>query len=417
MSQTVLGSISLGYQPLWGQQRQIAGILLFVAPNEDSHIDAEHLLSTLKASWPQQAPQLMLSVQSPTLLQDLLAHGPTDVAWIQMPHTWLADPALAQLTHQAQQRGMTLVWQGEPGQRPSAALARCFARTMVTLTPDEAGIAMRIALGHTPGHLPEPPAELNSPVTAEQIYEGVASRVLADHCLDEQGAWGLAGWPADDVLHSLHHQLLQPSHDSIIKLVAAIDDDASIEEIEHSLSEEPILAYRFLRYANSAAIDLRKEIETLRQGLMVLGYTRIRNWLLEQLPTASDEIDLVPIRSAMVLRARLMEHLLDAGEEGALSREVYMCGLFSQIDILLGEPLDTALQRLTLPERTLSALLERTGPYVPYLDIAAAMETPDTQVVGQLCQEHDLNIEDMNRALLRTLTTFQLRSDQAKPLR
>lgn len=415
MAQTVLGGISLGYQALWGPLRQLAGFQLFVASTEDSHFDAEHLLSTLRESWSQQAPQLLLSVQAPGLLADILAHGATDVAWIKVPQSWLADAAMAQRVHQAHQRGMKLVWQGEPGQQPGAALARCFARTLMALTPEEAGIAMRIALGHTPGHLSEPPAELNSPVAAGQIYEGVASRVLAHHCLDEQGAWALAGWPTDDVLHSLPHQLIQPSQPAIAKLVDAIDADASIDEIEHSLNEQPILAYRFLRYTNSIGLGLRQEIETLRQGLMVLGYTRIRHWLQAQLPTASHEVDLVPIRSAMVLRGRLMEHLMNAGAEDNLRREIYMCGMFSQIDLLLGEPLDIALQHLPLPERTLSALLKHSGPYYPYLEIAMALETPDTQATAQLCQTHELCLEDINRALLRTLTTFQLRTDQPAP--
>lgn len=407
MPQSVLGSVSLGYQLIWNQVRQLAGVQLFIAPHSDSTIDAVHLLGTLKDLWSEQAPQLIVSVQSSALFRDILSHGPTDGAWIEVQQAWLEDPELAQLVHQAQQRGMTLIWRGEPGQRPGTALSRCFARTMVTLTPEEALAGLRVSLRKHHGASPDPAHPIKSPVEPGQIYEAVASRVLAEHCLDQQGAWGVAGWPMEDVLHGYRHQLIQPSHRAIVKLIEATDADASMEAIEHTLSEEPILAYRFLRYANSAALGLRTEVESLRHGLMVLGYSLLRSWLLEQLPHASSELNLQPVRSAMVMRARLMEHLLDAGEEDNLRREIYLCGLFSQIDMLLGEPLGAALQRLPLPERTLSALLSHSGLYVPYLDLATAMESPATLATRLLCEEFSMSSEDVNRALLRTLSTAQ----------
>ena len=98
-----------------------------------------------------------------------------------------------------------------------------------------------------------------------------------------------------------------------------------------------------------------------------------------------------------------MERLLDAGEEDDLRREVYLCGLLSQIDLLLGEPLAVALQSLPLPERVSAALLEHSGPYSPYLDVARALESPRTRATHALCNTLEIGMEDLNRALLRTL--------------
>jgi c-di-GMP-related signal transduction protein len=138
----------------------------------------------------------------------------------------------------------------------------------------------------------------------------------------------------------------------------------------------------------------------------VLGYSVLRAWLLEQLPQASSDLNLQPVRTAMVTRAHLMERLLDAGEEDNLRREVYLCGLLSQIDLLLGEPLSTALQRLPLPERIQAALLQQAGPYRPYLDIATALESPRTRATQALCKAHEISLEEVNRALLRTLAAL-----------
>ncbi len=415
MAPSVLGSINLGYQLLWNQLRQLAGVQLFIGPvvgNGAVALDARHLLDALRDAWSEQSPTLLLSVSSPALLADLLDHAPIDSPWIEIDERLLAqEPALAQHVHQAHQRGLTLVWRGDSSERPSAALRACFGKSMITLSADEALTGLRVSLhqhnsaGGLAASTKHALAALRSPVEKDQIYEAVASKALIEHCLDEQSAWGVAGWPIEDVLHSYRQQMIQPSHRAIVRLVEAIDGDESMEAIEHILSEEPVLVYRFLRYANSAALGLRTSIESIRHGLMVLGYSLLRRWLLEQLTHATSDLNLHPIRTAMMVRARLMEHLLNAGDGDDLRREVYLCGLLSQIDMLLGEPLNTALQRILVPERIISAILSNSGPYAPYLEIAMALESAHTQRTRALCDAHKVEPVDVNRALLRTLSS------------
>jgi c-di-GMP-related signal transduction protein len=105
----------------------------------------------------------------------------------------------------------------------------------------------------------------------------------------------------------------------------------------------------------------------------------------------------------MVLRARFMAELLDAGESEALQRELYLCGLLSQIDLLLFEPMASALHAAPFPSRVKEAILSQDGPYWPYLDIATAVETPLLEVTQTRCATHGFDLEDVNLALLRTL--------------
>ena len=385
MAATLLGNISLGYQFLWNRLRQPAAVQLFVDADAEIPVDARHLLAALTELWVDQAPTLLLSIQSTPLLLDLLDRGDADAPWVQVPHVWLSDPALRRRLQPAWSRGLKMVWCGEPGEQPDAELASCFHKRMISLAEGQ--------------------ASLKSPVEAGQIYEAVASRALAEQCLDQQDAWALAGWPTQDVLRGYQQGLIQPAQHAITRLIQAIDADASLEVIEHALSEEPVLAYRFLRHVNSAGLGLRSEIESIWRGLMVLGFSALKVWLLEQLPRASKDLNLQPVRTAVVTRAHVLERLLDAGEEDDLRREVYLCGLLSQIDLLLGEPLATALQHLPLPERIQAGLLHQAGPYSPYLDIAAALESPRTRATHALCNSHQISMEDVNRALLRTLAS------------
>ena len=401
MVQSVLGSLILGYRPLWNRARQLAGIQLYAHGDAAAVVDGAHLLRTVQELWSASSPPLLISAQTRQLLCELLAHAPDDSPWIEVRGDWLSDSAIWARVKAAHQRGLRLVWRGDTGELPDAEMARCFDNSLLTLRPEDAVAALQTAPPRT-GANPSA-ARAGSPLLAGQMYENIASRALMEHCLDRSHALALAGWPSEDVLHSLRHHPQQPSHAVIFKLMKAIDAELSLETFEHILGEDPLLAYRFMVYTNSAALGLRTGIDSLRRGLVMMGYSSIKRWLSDQLPHGGTDPNMQPIRDAMVIRAELTAQLLDAGVENDLRREIYLCGLFSQLDTLMGEGLGTLLRRLPLSERIYDAIVLRTGPYASGLQMACALETDDASAIRQLCETHAMDLEDVNRALLRVL--------------
>ena len=73
------------------------------------------------------------------------------------------------------------------------------------------------------------------------------------------------------------------------------------------------------------------------------------------------------------------------------------------IGFVLFEPLGTALHRLPLPGRVASAILGNTGPYAPWLQVASALESGSTRVIREVCKAHNIEADEVNRALLRAL--------------
>lgn len=406
MVQSVLGRLTLGYRPLWSRARKLAGIQLYVHSDASAMVDTAHLLRTLQELWSASSPPVLLSPQNHQLLCDMLENAPRGAPWIEVRGTWLADSAVYTRVKAAHQRGLKLIWRGELGRLPEPEVAQCFDNSLLTLRPEDAVAALK-AQSPRPG-APAQPTRAASPVLDGQMYENIQSRALMEHCLDQHNALALAGWPTEDVLYSLRHQPQQPSHAVIFKLMKAIDAEQSLETFEDILGEDPILAYRFMVYTNSAALGLRTGIDSLRRGLVMMGYGSIGRWLSDQLPHASNEPNMQPVRESMVMRARLMAQLLDAGIENDLRREIYLCGLLSQLDDLLGEPLGTILRRLPLSERIYDATVLRTGPYASGLQMATALETDDASAIRHLCETYELDPEEVNRALLRVLADLEV---------
>lgn len=404
MNATVLGSVSLGYRPLWDRRRSLSAVQLLIEARPDTTVDAGHLLAALQEQGDASTPPWLLSPNSPELLRDLLDQTSSSRHWIEVRGDWLQAPAISDRVQRAQRRGLRMVWRGEADMLPGGALERCFFTHLLYLSPQAALSALQAAARKRAGAQ----GALHSPVQAGQIYEGIASRLLMEHCLDQQNAAALLGWPDEDILYALQHKATGPDRQAVLQMIRAVDEDRSTEHIEALLCAEPILTFRFLAYANSASVGLRNTIESVRHGLMMLGLQALRRWLYEILPGASSDPNLRPVKASIVLRAKLMEHLMHAGAEQELSREIYLCGLFSQIDVLMGEPLGTALHRVPLSSRIYAATLHGSGPYAPLLQIACALENGHGTATRALCHQLGMPLEDVNRALLRTLAALKL---------
>lgn len=411
MPQTLLGSLALAYQPLWNKTRDLAGLRLHMLDVPDGLVDAPHLLQVLRSFWPHRNGSLILSPGSPGLLVALLKSGQDYSPCLEVQHDWMEDGLIAQHVQSAHARGMHLVWRGPNSRMPAPALAPCFRRQLLCMDEQDTLQALLAArFLRSPQALSMTPP--STPVQAHHLYEGIASRALADHCLDDVKTGELCGWPIEEVLHHYRHEAPQPGQDAIQAVVNAASNDASLEVLEGLIGQDPILAYRMLVHVNSAMNGLRSGIDSLRRALMMMGFTALKAWCVQQVPNANTDRNLNPVRRDMVLRAHLTEYLLDAGGESDLRREIYISGLFSQLDILLNEPLEQILGRLPLSDRILESVCQGTGDYAPYLRLARTLQSMDASPVIDMCAEYDMNLDDVNRALLRALGTTMFRSSK-----
>lgn len=404
MSLNILDHLALAYQPIWGAQRQLAAVRLRVHALHAESVDAAHLLQLLASERQPHTPPLLVSfVERPLLLQ-ALAISPQEGIWLELPDDGdFSTDELRQHVLFARRMGHQLVQCGPLARVPRRAAPdeRGPAMHLLDLWPEDVAQALRAAAdrGLPAGGRPTP-----SPVLPGHIYQNIGSSALAAHCLDDRRAWGICDWPVDDVLHQHRHQPIACDRNVVLHVLRAFDQDLSMDEVEDRLHLDPVLTYRMLRMVNSVAFGTHREIASVRHALMLLGHSNMRQWLGEQLLAASLEPALRPVRHAMVLRARLMDYLMDAGPEHDLRAEIYTTGLFSRIDGLLQEPLPDALARIPLSARVTDALLHHQGPYGSYLDVARHMEDPNA--MGDLpviCRTHEFRLDDVNRALIRML--------------
>ncbi len=132
--------------------------------------------------------------------------------------------------------------------------------------------------------------------------------------------------------------------------------EIEFDQVECLIRREASLCQRLLRYANSAAFSSRRRAATIREALVRLGEKELRRWVaLAALPAlASDQPD--ELVASAVLRGRFCESIAARVGIAERSGELFLMGVFSLLDVMVGQPLDEALAGLSLADDVREAL-------------------------------------------------------------
>jgi EAL and modified HD-GYP domain-containing signal transduction protein len=182
--------------------------------------------------------------------------------------------------------------------------------------------------------------------------------------------------------HLPHAQVLRSQ---VVYLLQCIEREVSTQQLAEALKSDPVIFYKLLRMLNSPAMALDEQISSAEQIIKHLGRDSLYRWLSLLLLSAETQTpDDLQFMDAALLRARLMENLgrEQLGAESAA--QLFMTGALSLVDALIQQSMSEALQTLALPDGVRQALLARSGPYYPYLQLALAVEQQNQEQVKGL---------------------------------
>ncbi|MGE5118310.1 MAG: EAL and HDOD domain-containing protein, partial [Betaproteobacteria bacterium] len=348
----ILGQVALGYSPMIDRTRNVVATRLTLFPlRADSALDVAELLEAVGQVWPAGGPAASLNVLSESLLQDLLGAAPSANLMIEVPSFMAVAPQHSAALRALHARGVSLLLKGRPLSQLPREVLPCFRWSIVDVD-DERRVA-----GSAP-----PPGVTRA---IAHVQSGV--RTLAQlEASFERGAAAVLGWPIEDIVASPGRRAQQPDMQVVVELIRRVDAEEPIDRLEATLRRDPTLAFKLLRYINSPAFGLRVEINSFAHAIMMLGYKKLKRWLALLLATAGQDPNLKPVMFAAVRRGLLMEELARGSGDDEMRSELFICGVFSLLDRMMGEPFDSLLKSIPVPERVYQALAEDAGPYRPY---------------------------------------------------
>lgn len=158
----------------------------------------------------------------------------------------------------------------------------------------------------------------------------------------------------------------------ILELLTKLQNPGvEFDEIEQIISTDLNLSYKLLKLLNSAAVGLPRKIDSIHQGLVILGFRAIRSWstliALSSITTAIPELMTVGL-----VRAKMCETIAD--KFGIEKDTAFLVGLFSVLEALMAHPMSELLKLIPLSDPIKKALLERTGELGHLLHIVMLYE-------------------------------------------
>ncbi|RJF98687.1 EAL and HDOD domain-containing protein [Noviherbaspirillum saxi] len=177
-----------------------------------------------------------------------------------------------------------------------------------------------------------------------------------------------------------HSRELNPAQAMILQLMDMVRKNADVRQLENVLKRDAALSYKLLRYINSAGFGLGCEIQSLKHAVTMLGYSPLYRWLALLLATATTTGYSPVLMHTAVIRGRFAELLGSTFLPRNEAENLFVAGMFSLLDKLLGVPMEDVLEKIQLSESVTQALLSRDGIYGPFLALAEACELNSAKV-------------------------------------
>ncbi len=295
--------------------------------------------------------------------RNFLIHGellppPGNQLVIEILEDILVDSEITEAVRDLKQRGYTIAlddFSYHPDLTPLLELADIVKLDVLDLGLDQLGEHVRILRNY--------PVKL--------LAEKVETPEMFDHCRELGFDWYQGYFLCRPRV--LSGRRMPANRVNAMRMMAKLQrSEIDIKGLEELVSQDPTMSYKLLRYINSAAFTPGKKIESIHHAIVYLGEREIRRWANLIALTGVDDKPEELITTSLV-RARMCELL--AGATGADKKDsAFIVGLFSTLDALMDQPIDTVLEQLPLSPEISEALLHHTGPYARLLDTAIAHE-------------------------------------------
>ena len=82
---------------------------------------------------------------------------------------------------------------------------------------------------------------------------------------------------------------------------------------------------------------------------------------------------------------------------------MFICGVFSLLDRMMGQPFADLLRSIPVAESIRAALVDGQGPHQPYLQLVQAVESASVYDIRSASEAILMGVADVNRAVLRAL--------------
>lgn len=248
-----------------------------------------------------------------------------------------------------------------------------------------------------------------------EAFERLVSDIRRQHPSLQLMVENIASWPEHRLClaRGIHYSLgafaaladeeetrekLNQSRLVLIELLQLLRQDADAGVLADVAKRDPAVALKVVAMANSPAAGLGSSVASVDQAIMVLGRAYLYRWLTISMFRVGDSPRDEGLLELALRRARFLETLAQDRLQKHEADELFLVGLLSLIEVLLGMPVDKVIKGMNLPESVTNVLVNSDGPYARYLTLAIAVERGRMEHVARLADQLGLDAQSVEAA-------------------
>ena len=192
----------------------------------------------------------------------------------------------------------------------------------------------------------------------------------------------------------------QISRFNLFKLIEQEDPD--FNALSDAIKTDVSISFRLLAYLNTAAFGFTQKVQSIKQAITLLGWKKIKNWLravlLSDMAKTGDDVPELLLLS--VQRGKFLEGVAtDYDFWGFDPGNLFLLGMFSLLDALLGMPMPRIVEFLPLDAKLRAALCrDPNNEYLPLFALMEALEDADWGKLDGVIQNLSLDPEKIKAA-------------------
>lgn len=160
---------------------------------------------------------------------------------------------------------------------------------------------------------------------------------------------------------------IEPSQIVVMQLLNAVNQaEPDINRIEKLLRLDVSLSIKLLRYVNNLKGN-SNPISSFRQAAIYLGNIQLKRFVSMVAATSLGKDKSSELYQMSLIRAHFCEQLAYTHAPTQQASQAFIAGLFSLLDVLMDQPMETLLGTIPLSDSIRVALLERKGRLGFYL--------------------------------------------------
>ena len=176
-------------------------------------------------------------------------------------------------------------------------------------------------------------------------------------------------------------------------IIEITKDEPDVEVLEETITRDAALTYALLRMANSAYFAVHHETTSVRQALVRVGISQLKQWIyllsFEDKENSSEEL-----LKTSFMRANFASALVKKLKNFTINMsDAYLMGMFSTLEYMIDASMAEILEDIPIVEEVKTALVTREGKAGRLFELILCYEKAEWVEIKEIVQASGLVTE------------------------